>query len=255
MRKLLVIGIGAGDPEQVTIQAIKALNRASVFFVPDKGEEKAALVQLRREICERYIEHPGYRIVGIDDPVRDPGIADYTERVRHWHEQRTERLEEALLHELPEHGCGAFLVWGDASLYDSTLRILERLARRKRVAFELEVIPGVSSVQLLAARHHLVLNRVGSALLITTGRRLAEQGFPDGVDDVVVMLDADCSFRHLPPADLTIYWGAYLGTKDELLVSGPLAERGPEIEASRHQARVRMGWIMDTYLLRRTRPR
>jgi precorrin-6A synthase len=255
MRKLLVIGIGAGDPEQVTVQAIKALNRAQVFFVPDKGEEKAALVALRREICERYIERPGYRIVGIDDPVRDPGIAEYTERVRHWHEQRTERLEEALLHELPEDGCGAFLVWGDPSLYDSTLRILERLTRRKRVSFELEVIPGISSVQALAARHHLVLNRVGGAVQITTGRKLAEQGFPEGVDDVVVMLDGECAFQRVPPEDLSIYWGAYMGTKDELLVAGPLAERGAEIEALRHEARARAGWIMDTYLLRRTRAR
>ena len=33
MRRVLVIGIGAGDPEQVTVQAIKALNETDVFFV------------------------------------------------------------------------------------------------------------------------------------------------------------------------------------------------------------------------------
>ncbi|NKV85118.1 precorrin-6A synthase (deacetylating), partial [Rhodococcus hoagii] len=47
MRELLVIGIGAGDPDQVTIQAVKAMNRADVFFVIGKGDEKQELVDLR----------------------------------------------------------------------------------------------------------------------------------------------------------------------------------------------------------------
>jgi precorrin-6A synthase len=67
------------------------------------------------------------------------------------------------------------------------------------------------------------------------------------------MLDADCSFRNLDPAGIEVYWGAYLGTPDELLVAGPLAQAGPEIERVRAQARERKGWIMDTYLLRRSR--
>ena len=44
MRTILVIGIGAGNPDYLTLQAIKAMNRAEVFFMPDKGEEKAGRV-------------------------------------------------------------------------------------------------------------------------------------------------------------------------------------------------------------------
>ncbi|HEX6243240.1 MAG TPA: precorrin-6A synthase (deacetylating) [Polyangiales bacterium] len=258
MRELLVIGVGAGDPEYVTVQAIKALNRASVFFVADKGEDKASLVALRREICERYIERPAYRFVTLDDPVRDPAIQDYAERVRAWHAQRTELLEQAIARELPDNGCGAFLVWGDPSLYDSTLRIVAELKQRGRVQFELTVIPGISSVQALAARHQLILNRIGGAVQITTGRRLIEEGFPHEADDVLVMLDGDCAFRTLPQAlqeQLEIYWGAYLGTPDELLAAGPVCEQSEPIQQRRAEAREREGWIMDTYLLRRTRPR
>ena len=36
------------------------------------------------------------------------------------------------------------------------------------------------------------------------------------------MLDADCSFKHLGDSDIDIYWGAYVGTEDEILVSGNL---------------------------------
>ncbi len=250
MRRVLVIGIGAGDPEHVTVQAINALNQAEVFFVIEKGHETDELVRLRREICERYIDEPTYRIVEIADPPRDRTTPAYREAVEDWRARRAELWERAIADELGEDGCGAFLVWGDPSLYDSTLAVLEQILARGTVAFEHEVVPGISSVQALTARHRMPLNRVGGAVQITTGRRLAE-GFPDGVDEVVVMLDADCSFRHLQDDALEIHWGAYLGMDDEILVSGRVNEVGPQIERLRAEARERKGWIMDAYLLRR----
>ena len=63
------------------------------------------------------------------------------------------------------------------------------------------------------------------------------------------MLDGDCSFRNCPP-QTRIWWGAYLGTPDELLVSGTVGEVGARIAELRAEARARHGWIMDTYLLR-----
>jgi precorrin-6A synthase len=250
MRRVLVIGIGAGDPEHVTVQAINALNQAEVFFVIEKGHETDELVRLRREICERYIDEQTYRIVEIADPPRDRTTPAYREAVEDWRAQRAELWERAIADELDDDGCGAFLVWGDPSLYDSTLAVLEQIRARGTVAFEHEVVPGISSIQALTARHRMPLNRVGRAVQITTGRRLAE-GFPDGVDEVVVMLDADCSFRHLDDDGLEIHWGAYLGMDDEILVSGRVNEVGPQIEHLRAEARERKGWIMDAYLLRR----
>jgi precorrin-6A synthase len=252
MLKLLVIGIGAGNPEHVTVQAIKALNRARVFFIADKGDDKDALSALRREICERYIEHSDYRIVAIADPVRDASIADYAQRVRMWHEQRTVLYERAIARELDPDGVGAFLVWGDPALYDSTLRIIEQLAARNTLSFEYEVIPGISAVQALAARHKLVLNRIGGAVQITTGRLLA-QGFPAQVDDVVVMLDGEQAFEHVLDQELEIYWAAYLGDPRELAIAGKLRDVREQILRVREEARREHGWIMDTYLLRRPR--
>ncbi|ETA01837.1 precorrin-6A synthase (deacetylating) [Frankia sp. CcI6] len=250
MRTILVIGIGAGDPDQLTIQAVKALNRADVFFVLDKGAAKEDLVRLRREILDRHVEGNGYRIVEARDPSRDRSSTDYTAAVEDWHSRRAALYERMMLDELGEDGCGAFLVWGDPSLYDSTLRIIDRIVARGVVRFDYEVIPGITSVQALAARHRLILNRIGGPVEITTGRRLAA-GFPPGVDDVVVMLDAENTFLTLPADDVDIYWGAYLGTPEEVLLHGPVAEVGGLIERTRAEARERKGWIMDTYLLRR----
>lgn len=247
MKKLLLIGIGAGDPEQITVQAIKALNRASVFFLLDKGEAKDHLLRLRREICERYIETPGYRLVQVQDPLRDGSTPSYREGVEQWHEQRAQLFARLIGEELADGECGAFLLWGDPGLYDSTLRILQRVVDNGCEPFDYEVIPGISSVQSLAARHRVPLNRIGEPIRITTGRRLEVAD----LDNVLVMLDAHCSFQRFLGQDLDIYWGAYLGTADELLIAGRLDEVAERIVQVREAARQRKGWIMDTYLLRR----
>lgn len=78
-----MIGIGAGDPDQLTLQAVKALNRVDVFFLLDKGEAKADLIGLRHGILAEHIaEDREYRLVEARDPDRDrtAGGADYSPR-------------------------------------------------------------------------------------------------------------------------------------------------------------------------------
>lgn len=248
MRKLSIIGIGAGNPEYLTMQAIRALNLVDVFFFMNKGDEKEDLTDLRRAVCKQYITQHPYRVVEADDPVRNPAIADYTARVEHWHRQRVLIYEDLIQRELAEDQCGAFLVWGDPSLYDSTLRIIEQVATRANVAFDYEVIPGITSIQALASRHRIPLNGIGESILITTGRLLAA-GIPSGVNKIVVMLDGQCAFKNIPKENLDIFWGAYLGMENEVLVAGTLCEIGERIEAIRNEERAKRGWIMDTYLL------
>jgi precorrin-6A synthase len=242
-RRIHVIGIGAGDPDYVTAQAISALNDTQVFFAMDKGETKGDLVALRRLICDRFIREPGYRFVELPDPPRAKD-GDYRQAVADWHAARARIWADAIATELPPDGVGAFLAWGDPSLYDSTLRILDRVAAHVDIVYD--VIPGITAIQALTARHRIPLNDVGEPVLITTGRQLRDHGFSGSA---VVMLDRDCSFQGCP-TDTRIWWGAYLGTPDELLVSGTVGEVGAEIVELRAAARARHGWIMDTYMLR-----
>src|ERR1700683_3105446 len=251
MKKLFLIGIGAGNPEYITVQAINALNQVDVFFMMDKGEEKEDLLRLRREVCQRYITDKSYRIVEAADPVRNRTAASYASAVEAWHEQRAVIYERMIEKELGEGECGAFLVWGDPCLYDSTLRIIERVAAKGTVAFEYEVIPGISSVQALAARHRIALNRIGESVHITTGRKLSE-GFPNKAATAVVLVDGECSFKNAKDSEIDIYWGAYIGTDDEILMSGNLPDVMHDIERRRGEAKSRKGWIMDTYLLRKS---
>lgn len=274
VRHIHVIGIGSGDPDQLTLQAVKALRATDVFFLLDKGERKTDLSGLRKGILDTHLPDPSaYRVVEARDPerARESDGAAYSAAVDDWRTRRADIYARMITDELGEDGTGAFLVWGDPSLYDSTFGILEAVLARGGVEFTYDVVPGISSVSALAARHRIGLNRVARPVQITTGRLLAA-GFPEGVDDVVVMLDAQQAFRHHVPSGsedgaeggtddradgsggdggMDIYWGAYIGTPDEILISGPLAEAGPRIERVRAEARERKGWIMDTYLLRR----
>jgi len=243
MRSIHVIGIGVGDPDFVTAQAIRALNDTQVFFAMDKREATSDLVELRREVCRRFISEPGYRFVELPDPPR-AADGDYSRAVNDWHTARVLVWANAIENELGDDGVGAFLAWGDPSLYDSTLRILDEVARRVELRYD--VIPGITAVQALTARHRIPLNDIGEPVLITTGRQLRATGLSGSA---VVMLDGDCAFLDCPP-QTRIWWGAYLGTADELLVSGTVGEVGERISVMRADARARHGWIMDTYLLR-----
>jgi precorrin-6A synthase len=258
VRELLVIGMGPGHPDQITVQAVQALNRADVFFRIDKGDAKSGLNAARDEILRRHVTRPGYRVVDIPEPPRDRSAtldADgYQGAVSDWHTARAGLIAAAIGAELGADGVGAFLVWGDPSVYDSMLRIVDRVLALGVVDFTATVIPGVTSVQALAAAHRIPLNRVGEPIHITPARRLAElpePGLPDGLDSVVVMLDRGFTAAGFDEPGLSVYWGAYLGTDDEMLISGPLAEVAGEITATRARLRERHGWIMDAYLLRR----
>ncbi|MBH0776208.1 precorrin-6A synthase (deacetylating) [Nocardia bovistercoris] len=244
MRKLYIVGIGAGDPDHVTMQAVKAIRQVDVFFVIGKGAEKRELLDVRTAVLDEHMNHP-FEVVEIADPPRDRAPADYTGTILDWHDRRSALLESAFAR---VDGVGGILVWGDPSLYDSTLRMIERVLERRIVTFEYEVIPGITSAQALAARHRMVLHRIGEPVHITTGRKLRESGLGESA---LVMLDGECSFTEVGGDDIHIWWGAYLGMPDEVLIEGPLRAVERRILSTRAELRAAKGWIMDIYLLRR----
>jgi precorrin-6A synthase len=247
MTELFLIGIGTGNPEHLTLQAIRTLNEADLILIPRKGDSKADLAALRLQICRDVVTNPATRIVEFDLPVRDPAISDYLERVEAWHDAIADVWTAAIDGAPAPHAGVALLVWGDPSLYDSTLRIASRLRPAPRIT----VIPGITSLQGLTAAHAIPLNDLGAPVVITTGRRLRDEGWPPGADRLAVMLDGDCAFETLPPEGVTIWWGAYVGMAQQQVLSGPLAAVGPGIRPYRAKLRETHGWIMDIYILSR----
>jgi precorrin-6A synthase len=247
MMTLALIGIGCGEPGQLTRAAIDAINAADLVLIPRKGAAKSDLADLRRTICADVLTSGRTRIAEFDLPLRDADEADYRKGVDDWHDAVAAAWSRTIADHSGGEGRVALLIWGDPSLYDSSLRI----ARRLDPLPDIDVVPGITSIQALCAAHALPLNDIGEPFLVTTGRRLREGGWPQGVDTVVVMLDGGTAFQSLDPAGLHIWWGAYLGMPDQIVMSGVLAEIGPHIVAARQDARERQGWIMDSYILKR----
>ena len=245
MVDLLLIGIGTGNPDHLTAQGVAAIREADAVLIPRKGAGKTDLADLRRGICEQVLGGAG-RIVEFDLPVRDAS-GDYLDGVADWHDAIAASWAAAIAGITPAPERVALLVWGDPSLYDSSMRIAARLDPAPR----LKVIPGITALQALTAAHAIPLNEVGAPVVLTTGRRLREGGWPEDATTVAVMLDGGCAFRAIDPQGVTIWWGAFLGMAEELILAGPLAETGPRIVAARAAAREAHGWIMDTYLMRR----
>lgn len=254
---LALIGIGSGHPGHLTQQAAEAMQAADVLLLPHKGDEKAALLALRRSLCAAVLPPTGGPVLlGFDMPER-ASDGDYLAQVDAWHAAIARRwhstLAQALAGNLLPRKARlrvALLVWGDPSLYDSTLRIAARLQPAPQ---QVQVVPGITALQALTAAHAIAVNEVGQPFMVTTGRQLRVQGWPPGVDTVAVLLDGECSFTTLPPEGIHIWWGAYLGMPMQIIDSGPLAEAGPRILQARAQARSTHGWIMDIYLLRKLR--
>tara|TARA_R110002094_G_scaffold19432_2_gene31014 strand:+ start:303 stop:1052 length:750 start_codon:yes stop_codon:yes gene_type:complete len=244
--KLTLIGIGTGNPDHLTLQAIRAINAQDLILIPHKGEGKADLADLRRAICDEVLTTTDTRIAEFDLPVRDEATADYRRRVDDWHDAIAQVWAQTIAAQ-PGAENVALLVWGDPSLYDSTLRIAARLDPVP----ELEVIPGITSLQALTAAHAIPINDIGAPYLVTTGRQLRDHGWPEGVETVAVMLDGGCAFQTLAGADFHIWWGGYVGMKEQIICEGPLHEVCDRIIAMRAEARSAHGWIMDIYVLRR----
>lgn len=243
MITLSLIGIGTGNPDHVTGQAIRALNAADLILIPTKGAAKSDLADVRRQILAQVLASPA-PVVEYDVPVR-ADQDDYLGAVNDWHDAIAQ-VWAACIAAHPGAQSVALMVWGDPSLYDSTLRIATRLP-----GLTVRVIPGITSLQALTAAHAIPLNTLATPVTITTGRQLRDHGWPEGATTVAVMLDKGGAFTAIEPIDTHIWWGAYVGMPEETLLHGPLSDVAGEILATRSRLRAAHGWIMDIYLLRR----
>lgn len=250
MITLSLVGIGSGNPDHLTLQAIKTLEGADLILLPRKGDEKTELADLRRGIVADVLK-TAPPVVEFDYPVRDAKTPKYLDGVNTWHDALASIWGGLIAEHAKPNAHVALMVWGDPSLYDSTLRIADRLIAQG-LDIKVEVVPGITSLQMLTAAHCIPLNDLGAPVMITTGRQLRENGWSENTDAVAVMLDGECSFQHIDPEGIDIWWGGYVGMPQQILKAGALAEVGADIIRTRAEAREQNGWIMDIYLLRKS---
>lgn len=249
MITLSLVGIGSGNPDHLTLQAVKTLEGADLILLPRKGDEKTELADLRRSIVADVLK-TAPKVVEFDYPVRDAKTPKYLDGVNTWHDALAAIWSGLIAEHAAIDANVALMVWGDPSLYDSTLRIADRLLAQG-LEIKVEVIPGITSLQMLTAAHAIPLNDLGAPVVVTTGRQLRDQGWPRNADTVAVMLDGECSFEHVLSENINIWWGGYVGMPQQILMAGKLPEVCEPIKKARAEARAKHGWIMDIYLMRR----
>lgn len=123
MKKLYGIGTGPGDPELLTLKAVKAMEDSSVIFAPNNKGKNMAL-----DTAQEFIR--GKEIVLIDFPMGEVTREDY------------KKAAEIILSKIPSNGLGAFLTIGDPMIYSTFIYIMEELDNTK---IETEIINGIPS--------------------------------------------------------------------------------------------------------------
>ena len=148
------IGVGPGDPDLITLKALKALRGAQVVAYPAPPEGES----LARSIAAPHLPG-GQEEIAIRmplEPSRFPAVEVYDDAA-------------AALGARLDEGCNvAVLCEGDPFVYGSFLYLFERLAAHHRV----EVIPGVSSPMACAAALGLPLAARNDVLAVIRHRSM-----------------------------------------------------------------------------------
>jgi|TARA_B100001063_G_scaffold45319_1_gene39069 precorrin-6A synthase len=253
---LYLIGIGFGNEKHVTEEAANTIKNCDLILIGKKKEEKSDIADLKRYICNSFVKINTVNFQEFIIPERQSSSEKYINSVLEWHDKIAKTWAEiinAYTSKTEKMTLNVGIpIWGDPSLYDSSQRIALRV-RNTLPNTSIKLIPGLSSIQLLVSAFGMPFNEIGKSVLITTGRLLKENGWPDGAETIYVVLDGECSFKFLKGTNIHIWWAAYLGMKEQTLIQGDVQKIGEEIIDTRNTLRSAKGWILDIYKLQRVK--
>ncbi|MEM8773559.1 MAG: precorrin-2 C(20)-methyltransferase [Pseudomonadota bacterium] len=192
--KLYGVGVGPGDPDLMTLRAHRLISQAPVLAYPKLAEAES----FARSIAADAIASDAREIV-IEVPMtteRAPAQAAY------------DAGAEDIKHALNEGQDVVCLCEGDPFFYGSFMYIFARLS----ADYEVEVVPGVSSVMACAARAGMPLAARNERLTVLPGPLPEEElrGRIEGAESVAIMKVG----RHLPKIRRVI---AALGYSDDAI--------------------------------------
>ena len=169
--KLFVIGVGPGDPELLTLKAVRILKHVPCIVVP-KGKEEGSSLALSivrkalplngKEIVELHFPmmktapHPSPLPTGARGNVGGPLPRGEMESPAQELGAKWTQAAEAVLSRLDKGLDAAFITIGDPSIYSTFFYLYDRLLERKP-SLAIEMVPGISSINASAARAGLSL--------------------------------------------------------------------------------------------------
>lgn len=188
MSTLYVIGIGPGDPELLTLKAVRLIKGVPVIFVP-KGKEDGTSLAL--SIVEEVVELDRKKIIELHFPmvktVGSHGLSD-----------KWDRLADEMVQTLRDYDA-AFLTLGDPCFYSTFFYLYDRLLKLSP-SLRIEIIPGVSSINASAARAGIALGLAGERIAIIPANYMSskDEGLRFlGSFDTIVFMKVDRNFEEL----------------------------------------------------------
>lgn len=152
---LIGIGVGPGDPDLITLKAVKALHRVDVVFAAASTRNEASLAL---SIAAPHLRE-GTEVVRLDFPMtRDQAVLSASWRTN----------ADTVAVRLAQGKSAAFLTLGDPLTY-STFGYLLRTLNGLLAEIPVEVIPGITSYQAAAAHTGRVLAESGESLAVVSG--------------------------------------------------------------------------------------
>ena len=153
---LYVIGVGPGDPELLTLKAARVLREVRCICVP-KGREEGSSLAL--SIVERALDLDGKEIVEAHFPMKKTKTPD-GELDAKW-----DATVRAVQERLQRGSDVAFITIGDPTIYSTFFYLYDRLLETDP-ALQIEIIPGVSSINASAARAKVSLGLADEKIAI-----------------------------------------------------------------------------------------
>ncbi len=132
--RLVGVGVGPGDPELLTLKAVRSIREADVIFAPTR---RAGGRSMALEIVAAHLDAGRQRVEIVPFPESRAG-------------ETWDGVARHILAALGDDGHGVFLTEGDPMLFGSFGRLMAALGTL-RPGFSIEIVPGVSSVTAAAA--------------------------------------------------------------------------------------------------------
>jgi precorrin-2/cobalt-factor-2 C20-methyltransferase len=152
---LFGIGIGPGDPELITVKAVKVLSQVDIVFAAASTKNSYSIAW---EIASPYLRE-GVPLVQLGFPMtRDK------KRLETAWEENVHKIHSALM----EGRDAAFITIGDPLTYSTFGYIMDTMKKR-HPEVSIQVIPGVTSYQAAAAAAQEVLAEGEESLCVVSG--------------------------------------------------------------------------------------
>lgn len=173
--RLFGIGVGPGDPELVSVKAIRILKQVSTIFAARSSKNSYSLA---KEIISTHIGQER-RVVPLDFPMT---------RSKKILEQAWQQNTRQVLEVLSKGEDAAFVTLGDPLIY-STFGYLMKTVKDMAPDVCIEVVPGISSFQAASAATRTILAEAEDCFVVISGAtgsgKLKE--LADKIDTVVML--------------------------------------------------------------------